>query len=88
MALWIILAVILAARIAAEPIALVPRLPRLASGKVRPHLVSIWANIKAIAAEPRKIVYILAGSAISQLLIALPSARRCTRSGSTPASRR
>ncbi len=68
---WIVLAVILAAGIAAALIALVPRLRRLASSKVRPHLVSIWANVKAIAAEPRKIVYVLAGATMAQLLIAL-----------------
>jgi glycosyltransferase 2 family protein len=68
-AVWIILAVILAAGIAIALITLVPRLRRLASSKVRPHLVNIWANIKTIATEPRKIVYVLAGSTLAQLLI-------------------
>jgi glycosyltransferase 2 family protein len=67
---WIVLAVVLAAGIVAALIALVPRLRRLASGKVRPHLANIWANVKAIAAEPRKIVYVLAGATVAQLLIA------------------
>ena len=70
-AVWIILAVILAVGIAAALIALVPRLRRLASRKVRPHLLSIWANVKAIATEPRKIVYVLAGSTLAQLLVIL-----------------
>jgi hypothetical protein len=70
-AVWIILAVILAAGIAATLISLVPRLRRLASRRIRPHLVNIWANVKAIAAEPRKIVYVLAGSALAQLLVVL-----------------
>ena len=70
-AVWIILAVILAAGIAAALIALVPRLRRLASRKVRPHLLNIWANIKTIAAEPRKIAYVLSGSTLAQLLIVL-----------------
>jgi uncharacterized protein (TIRG00374 family) len=70
-AVWIILAVILAAGIAIALIALVPRLRRLASSKVRPHLVNIWANVKTIATEPRKIVYVLAGSTLAQLLIIL-----------------
>jgi hypothetical protein len=56
------LAVILAAGIAAALIALVPRLHRLASRQIRPHLLDIWANVKTVAAEPRKIVYTLAGS--------------------------
>jgi len=70
-AVWIILAVILAAGIAVALTALVPRLRELASSKVRPHLVNIWANVKTIAAEPRKIVYVLAGSTAAQLLIIL-----------------
>ena len=70
-AVWIILAVILAVGIVAALIALVPRLRRLASRKVRPHLLSIWANVKAIATEPRKIVYVLAGSTLAQLLVIL-----------------
>jgi uncharacterized protein (TIRG00374 family) len=68
-AVWIILAVIVAAGIVAALISLVPRLRRLASVRIRPHLVNIWANIKAIAAEPRKIVYVLAGSTLAQLLV-------------------
>ena len=70
-AVWIILVVILAAGIAAALVALVPRLRRLASSKIRPHLVNIWANIKTIATEPRKIVYVLGGSTLSQLLVVL-----------------
>jgi len=68
--LWIVLAVILVAGIAISLITLVPRLRRLASSRVRPHLVNIWANVKKIAAEPRKIVYIIAGSMLAQLLVA------------------
>jgi len=70
-AVWIILAVIIAAGIAATVIALVPRLRRLVSRQVRPHLLNIWANVKTIAAEPRKIVYVLAGSTLAQLLVIL-----------------
>ena len=70
-AVWIVLAVILAVGIAAALIALVPRLRRLASRKVRPHLLNIWANVKAIATEPHKIVYVLAGLTLAQLLVIL-----------------
>ena len=70
-AVWIILAVIIAAGIAATVIALVPKLRRLVSRQVRPHLLNIWANVKTIAAEPRKIVYVLAGSTLAQLLVIL-----------------
>ena len=69
--IWIIIAVVLAAGIAATVITLIPRLRRLATARVRPHLVRIWADLKTIATEPRKIVYVLTGSLLSQLLVAL-----------------
>ena len=61
---------VLAAGIAIAVVTLVPRLRRLASSRVRPHLASIWANVKKIASEPRKITYIATGSIVAQLLIA------------------
>jgi len=70
-AVRIILAVIIVAGIAATVIALVPRVRRLASARVRPYLVSIWGNTKAIAAEPHKMVSVLAGSVLAQLVIIL-----------------
>jgi uncharacterized membrane protein YbhN (UPF0104 family) len=70
-AVWIILAVVIAAGVAAVLLTVVPRLRRLASARVRPHLVQIWADVKKIATEPRKIVYVLTGSVLSQLVIAL-----------------
>ena len=68
---WIVLAVILAGGIALAVFSLVPRLRRMASRQIRPHLLNIWANIKAIATEPRKIVYVLAGSILAQLFVIL-----------------
>jgi glycosyltransferase 2 family protein len=68
---WIVILVILAVGIALALIALVPRLRRLASRQIRPHLLNIWTNIKAIATEPRKIFYVLAGSTLAQLLVIL-----------------
>jgi uncharacterized protein (TIRG00374 family) len=70
-AVWIILAVIIAAGIVATLIALVPRIRRLASRQIRPHLINIWANVKVIATEPRKIVYVLGGTTVAQLLTVL-----------------
>ena len=70
-AVWIILGVILAAGIVAALISLVPRLRRLASSRIRPHLLNIWANVKTIAAEPRRLVYVLVGSTLAQLLLIL-----------------
>jgi glycosyltransferase 2 family protein len=66
-----VIGVVLAAGIAAVLITFVPRLRRLANSRIRPHLVSIWANIKAIAAEPRNIFYILIGSVLAQLFAAM-----------------
>jgi uncharacterized protein (TIRG00374 family) len=70
-AVWVIIGVVLAAGIAATLITVIPRLRRLATARVRPHLVRIWADLKTIATEPRKIVYVLAGSVLSQLFVAL-----------------
>jgi uncharacterized protein (TIRG00374 family) len=69
-AIWVVLAVVLAAGIAVVVVTLVPRLRRLVSSKVRPVLVNIWSNVKTIATEPRKIAYIAAGSVLAQLLVA------------------
>ena len=70
-AVWIIILVIIAAGVAASVVTLIPRLRRLASARVRPRLVQIWADVKTIATEPRKIFYVLAGSVLSQLFVAL-----------------
>jgi glycosyltransferase 2 family protein len=70
-AVWVVIGVVLAAGIAAALIGLVPRLRRLATSRIRPHLVDIWANIKTIATEPHKIVYVAAGSVLAQLLVAM-----------------
>ena len=67
---WIIIGVIVAVGVVASLFTLIPRLRRLASARVRPHLVQIWADIKTIATEPRKICYVLAGSVLSQLFVA------------------
>ncbi len=68
---WLIIIVVLAVAIALAVVTLVPRIRRLAAEKARPHLVTIWNDVKAIAVEPRKIFYVLGGSLCSQLVIAL-----------------
>jgi uncharacterized protein (TIRG00374 family) len=68
---WIILIVVLVIAVLVAVVALVPKVRRLASEKARPHLVTIWSDIKEIAVEPRKIAYVLGGSLGSQVLIAL-----------------
>jgi glycosyltransferase 2 family protein len=68
---WIVLLIVIAAGVIAAVVALVPRLRRLTSDRIRPYLVSMWANVKTIATEPRKVVYVLAGTTAAQLLSAL-----------------
>ncbi len=68
---WIILIVILVIAVLVAVVTLVPRVRRLANEKARPHLVTIWKDVKGIAVEPRKIAYVLGGSLGSQVLIAL-----------------
>ena len=70
-AIWIVVGVVLAAGVAVALISVIPRLPRLASARIRPQLAQIWADVKAIAVEPRKIAYVVTGSVLSQLFVAL-----------------
>jgi uncharacterized membrane protein YbhN (UPF0104 family) len=70
-AIWIVVGVVLAAGIATALISTIPRLRRLASARIRPQLAQIWADVKAIAVEPRKIAYVATGSVLSQVLVAL-----------------
>ena len=69
--MWIFLIVVLVVAVVVAVVTLVPRVRRLATEKARPHLVTIWKDVKAIAVEPRKIAYVLGGSLGSQVLIAL-----------------
>ncbi len=70
-AIWVVVGVVLAAGVATALITVIPRLRRLASARIRPRLVHIWADVKAIASEPRKIAYVVSGSMLSQLFVAL-----------------
>jgi uncharacterized protein (TIRG00374 family) len=68
---WLVIGAVLVIAIVLAVVTLVPRVRRLATEKARPHLVTIWKDVKAIAVEPRKIAYVLGGSLGSQILIAL-----------------
>ena len=68
---WIVLLIVIAVGVLVAVVALVPRLRRLASDRARPYLVSMWSNVKIIATEPRKVVYVLVGTTAAQLLSAL-----------------
>jgi glycosyltransferase 2 family protein len=68
---WVILVVVLVVAVLAAVVALVPRIRRLLAEKARPHVASMWSDLKGIASEPRKIFSVLAGALASQVLIAL-----------------
>ncbi len=68
---WIVLICVLVIAVVLAVVTLVPRVRRLATESARPHLVTMWKDIKAIAVEPRKIAYVLGGSLGSQVLIAM-----------------
>jgi glycosyltransferase 2 family protein len=87
-AVWVILAVILAAGIAVAQIALVPRLRRLASSKVRPHLANVWATPRRSPPSRARSSMCWPARLWPSCWSSWPSARRCMRSGSTPALRR
>lgn len=67
--------------LAAALITFVPRLRRLAAIRIRPHLVRIWADLKTIATEPRKLANILAGAVLSQVLVAMALGGALTSAG-------
>jgi glycosyltransferase 2 family protein len=47
-AIWVVVGLVLAAGVAVALISLIPRLRRLASARIRPRLVQMWADVKAI----------------------------------------
>jgi glycosyltransferase 2 family protein len=68
---WLIIGCVLAIAVVVAVVTLVPKVRRLVTEKARPHLVTIWTDVKVIAVEPRKVAYVLLGSTTSQVLIAL-----------------
>ena len=68
---WIALAVVVVVAVAAGLALAVPRLRRLASGKVLPRVRQVWGNLKQVAVSPRKLVLLFSGSFARQLLVAM-----------------
>jgi uncharacterized membrane protein YbhN (UPF0104 family) len=68
---WIILAVVVLAALAAGLLLAVPRLRRLASDKLRPKVRDIWGNLKQVASSPHKLALLVGGSFGSELLVAM-----------------
>lgn len=68
---WVILAVVVAVAVAAGVLLAVPRLRRLAAGKLRPKLRDIWGNLRQVAGAPYKLVLLVGGSFGQELLVAM-----------------
>jgi uncharacterized membrane protein YbhN (UPF0104 family) len=68
---WIILAVVVAVGLVAGLALAVPRLRRLAASKLVPRLRDIWANLVQVASSPRKLVLLLGGSFVAEVLVAM-----------------
>jgi uncharacterized protein (TIRG00374 family) len=68
---WTILAVVVAAALVLGVALAVPRLRRLAAGKMRPRVRDIWGNLKAVASTPRKLVLLPGGAFGRDLLVAM-----------------
>jgi uncharacterized membrane protein YbhN (UPF0104 family)/uncharacterized membrane protein len=68
---WIILAIVVVVAVVAGLALAVPRLRRLAAGKVRPKLRDIWRNLTPVVSSPRKLVMLVGGSFAQRLLLTL-----------------
>jgi uncharacterized membrane protein YbhN (UPF0104 family) len=68
---WLILAAVVLAALAAGLLLAVPRLRRLAADKARPKLRSILVNFKEIARSPGKLALLGGGAVARELLIAM-----------------
>jgi uncharacterized membrane protein YbhN (UPF0104 family) len=68
---WIILAAVAAAALAAGLVMAVPRLRRLAAEKARPKVEDVLANFKMVASSPGKLVLLGGGAVARELLVAM-----------------
>jgi uncharacterized protein (TIRG00374 family) len=68
---WTILAVVVLVALVAGLVLAVPRLRRLAAGKLRPKARDIWGNLTRVARSPHKLVLLVSGSFAQELLVAM-----------------
>jgi uncharacterized protein (TIRG00374 family) len=68
---WIILAVVVLAGLVTGLALAVPRLRRRAADALRPKVRDIWGNLKQVASQPRKLVLLVGGSFLQELLVAM-----------------
>ncbi len=68
---WIILAVVVLVGLVAGLALAVPRLRRRAAEALRPKVRDIWGNLRQVASQPRKLVLLVSGSFLQELLVAM-----------------
>ena len=68
---WLILIAVVVAAILIGLVLGIPKLRRLAGARLRPSLVSMWGNARAVAASPVKLSQLLGGALGGQLAVAL-----------------
>jgi uncharacterized protein (TIRG00374 family) len=68
---WIILAVVVGVGVLAGAVWFIPKIRNLAVGKLKPHIVAAWENLKTLAHQPRKLVAMFGGNIGAQLFTAL-----------------
>jgi uncharacterized membrane protein YbhN (UPF0104 family) len=66
-----ILLVVVVIGVIAAVVFTIPKVRRLLASRVLPELASAWANVRAVIADPHKLLRIFGGQAITQLLAAL-----------------
>jgi len=68
---WLILIAVVAVGILIGVVLGIPKLRRLAGARLRPWLLNIWANARAVASSPVKMSQLLGGALGGQLAVAL-----------------
>jgi glycosyltransferase 2 family protein len=68
---WIILAVVVLVGLVAGLALAVPRLRRRAADALRPKVRDVWGNLREVASQPRKLVLLVGGSFLQELLVAM-----------------
>jgi uncharacterized membrane protein YbhN (UPF0104 family) len=69
--LWLILAIVCAVGAVMAVVLAVPRWRRQVSGKLRPKLATVTGDFKQLATQPGKVVQLLGGQVVAQLVVAL-----------------
>ena len=68
---WVLLVAVLAVALVLGLLFAIPRVRRLAAGKLRPRISAVWRDAKGVLSTPRKLVQLVGGAIITQLAVAL-----------------